>query len=180
MNIKKVGLFAEIEEICIAEIKRILGKAAKNFIIDRESFSEEVQRSSIFITALTGKVYPVIMGEYQMDINVYFSIISSDISTTKGRRNELYPILEIILRHFSGLTLMLSDGNIKIEPKDEFKPGQNDSRFLEYNCCFCTTVTIEKSEEGDELLGVVAEYYADPSRMPDVEPNLVQVIKNAE
>jgi len=181
MKIKQVNLLTQIEEKCVCELEKLIAKSADLFQVKRGSFDGSSDKQGIYTAALSGKVSPVAMSVYEMEINVYFSVISTNAQNDPSRRDDIYPALTAILWHFSGLKIELKDGSVTLEPKGEFSQKNNDTSFLEYVCCFTTTVTIEKSEEeGDELLGVIAEYYAEPSEISAAKADYTEKITKSK
>jgi hypothetical protein len=55
--------------------------------------------------------------------------------------------------------------SILLENKTPFEQRDKNDFFLEYVCVFKTAAAIEVDGEND-LLGVIADYYADPQNMP--------------
>jgi len=177
-----INIITDIEDTIIDELKRLLIPIEKRLIFGKKSSvtstvgktKTEVVKPSVNVMCLAGNVIKTTMSRYEISLDIYVNIITTHRKDEEEKRHDLYPILTAILFHLSGRRFE----GFTLEPKQNFEQRDCTELFLEYECVFTTKFIIPEKEYAPDLLGVVANYYADPANMPYDPADASDIITN--
>lgn len=166
-----LNIITDIENAIIDELKTLLTPLKKRIEFGKISTVQfaggknkaTADKPTVNVMCLAGNIIKSTMSCYEISLDIYINIITTNIKSEEANRQDLYPILTAILFHLSGRRFE----QFTLEPKQNFEQRDCVAQYLEYECVFTTKFLMPANEEGvPNLLGIVANYYAAPANMP--------------